>query len=95
MERIIPVLALAAAGALVVASAGVQAAQVGSLPGNFHQAALISPAPNLGAPDAQREVIQPPSSVDPGMAIDPPETGAKMPILHPQTAPGGSVIVPR
>jgi len=95
MKQLMSVSALALSGALAVASAGAYAAQAGHLPSGFQQAALVGPAPNLGAPDARRDVIAPPSSVDPGMAIDPPETGAKMPVLHPQPAPGGGVIVPR
>ena len=94
MKHLLSLSALALSGAIAVASAGAYAAQVGHLPSGFHQAALLGPAPNLDTPDAQRDVIAPPSSVDPGMAIDPPETGAKMPVLHPQPAPGGGVIVP-
>jgi hypothetical protein len=95
MKQLMSVSALALSGVLVVASAGAFAAQVGHLPSGFQQTALVGPAPNLATLDAQRDVIAPPSSVDPGMAIDPPETGAKMPILHPRPAPGGGVIVPR
>jgi hypothetical protein len=44
----------------------------------------------------QRDVIDPPSSIDPGMTIDPPQTGARMPIVHPPgTEPGGRLILPR
>jgi hypothetical protein len=93
MGRMMSVFALAAAGAFV-ASAAI-AAQVDRLPSAFQEAALIGPAPNLGAANGPRDVIEPPSSVDPGMAIDPPQTGAKMPVIHPQTVPGGGVIVPR
>lgn len=88
-----PIWALAAAGVLV-ASAAI-AAQVDRLPTAFQETALIGPAPNLGAANGPRDVIEPPSSVDPGMAIDPPQTGAKMPVIHPQPLPGGGVIVPR
>jgi hypothetical protein len=89
------IFALAAAGAFV-ASVGAIAAQVDRLPGAFQQVALVGPAPNLGAANGPRDVIEPPSSVDPGMAIDPPQTGAKMPVIRPQPGPpGGGVIVPR
>jgi len=95
MKQSMSISALALSGAIAVASAGAYAAQAGHLPSGFQQAALIGPALNLGAPGAQRDVIAPPSSVDPGMAIDPPETGAKMPVFHPQPAPGGGAAVPR
>jgi hypothetical protein len=91
MKHLISVSAFALSGALAV---GAYAAQVEGSPSAFHETALVSPAPNLGTPDSKRDVIEPPSTVDPGMAIDPPETGAKMPIIHPQLVPGG-VIVPR
>lgn len=86
------IVALAAAG--VIGASAAIAAQVDRLPSAFQEAALIGPAPNLGAANGPRDVIEPPSSVDPGMAIDPPQTGAKMPVIHPQPLPGG-VIVPR
>ena len=88
------VLAFAAAGAVVAYASG-YAAQVDRLPIAFQEAALVGPAPNLGAANGPRDVIEPPSSVDPGMALDPPETGAKMPVIHPQPVPGGGVMVPR
>ena len=37
-------------------------------------------------------VIEPPSSIDPGMALDPPQTGAKMPIVHPPGAPAHGLV---
>lgn len=95
MARMISVVALAAAGAFVVTSASAYAAQVDRSPSAFLEAALIGPAPNLGTANGPRDVIEPPSSVDPGMAIQPPQTGAKMPVLHPQPAPGGGLMVPR
>ena len=88
------VFALAAAGALV-ASASAYAAQVDPLPSAFLEAALAGPAPNLGTVNSPRDVIEPPASVDPGMAIEPPQTGAKMLVIHPQPTPGGGMIVPR
>jgi hypothetical protein len=79
----------------VAASVAASAAQIGPLPPAFREAALISPAPDLGTTNGPRDVIAPPSSVDPGMAIDPPEVGAKMPVIHPQPTPGGGMMMPR
>jgi hypothetical protein len=43
-----------------------------------------------------RDVIDPPSSIDPGMTIDPPQTGARMPIIRsPGMVPGSRLILPR
>lgn len=93
MKHILSIVALAASGAIVV-SASASAAQVDTHPG-FLEAALVGPAPGLGSLDGQRDVIQPPSSIDPGMTIDPPQTGAKMPVVHPPgTAPGNRLILP-
>ena len=86
-------LALAVSGA-VVGSAGAYAAQPGHPPAGFQQIAAVMGPLAIGAPDAQRDVIEPPSNIDPGMALDPPQTGAKMPVIHPQM-PGGRVVVPR
>jgi len=88
------VLALAASGALVVSTAA-YAAQTGHPSGPVREVALVGPSLGFGTADSQRDVIQPPSSVDPGMAIDPPETGAKMPVIRPHTAPGSKLITPR
>ena len=92
MKHIMSIIALAASGALV-ASASASAAQVDTPP-SYVEAALVGPAPGIGSLDSQRDVIQPPSSIDPGMTIDPPQTGAKMPILRPPAVPGGGVILP-
>jgi len=88
------VFALALSGA-VVASAGAYAAQADNSPSAVNQiAAVVSPL-GIGAPDTQRDVIEPPSSIDPGMALDPPQTGAKMPIIHPPGTPSHGLILPR
>jgi hypothetical protein len=93
MKHIVSIIALAASGAFV-ASASASAAQVDTPP-SYVEAALVGPAPGLGSLDSQRDVIQPPSSVDPGMTIDPPQTGAKMPVIHPPgTIPGNRLILP-
>jgi len=95
MERMISVFAVALSGAIVV-SAGAYAAGEGSLASGFREAAFVSPSLGPGTVDTQRDVIEPPSSIDPGMALDPPQTGAKMPIIRPQgTIPGGRLILPR
>ena len=89
------VFALAVVGALV-GSAGAYAAQADNSPSAFEQTAAVVGPIGLGAPDGQRDIIDPPSSIDPGMALDPPETGAKMPIIRPPGAmPGGRLILPR
>jgi hypothetical protein len=93
MKHILTIVALAASGAFV-ATASASAAQVDT-PRSYLEAALVGPAPGIGSPDSQRDVIQPPSSIDPGMTIDPPQTGAKMPVIHPPgTAPGSRLILP-
>jgi hypothetical protein len=90
----ISIIALAISGAFVV-SASAYAAQDGVPPSVLVQtAAMVGPNLALGNTDEQREVIQPPSSIDPGMALDPPQTGAKMPIIHPPGTPGGKLVLP-
>jgi len=91
------VFALALSGALV-ASAGAYAADAGDSPSGHWEtaAAVMGPSIGLASPSDQRDVIEPPSSIDPGMAVDPPQTGAKMPIVRPPgTTPGGRLILPR
>jgi hypothetical protein len=96
MERTLSAIALALSGA-VVASAGAYAADDGNSPNGHWQttAAIVGPSIALTAPGDQRDVIEPPSSIDPGMTLDPPQTGAKMPIIRPQATPGGKLILPR
>ncbi|HTZ34659.1 MAG TPA: hypothetical protein VMB84_01470 [Stellaceae bacterium] len=87
--------ALAVAGAFV-ASAGAHAAEADKSPQPMlHLAALVGPVIQIGTVADQREVIQPPSSIDPGMSLDPPDTGGKMPIIHPPGTPGGKLVLPR
>ena len=97
MKHILSIVALATSGALV-ASAGAFAAEVDAPPAaapSFLEAALVGPAPGIGSPDNQRDVLQPPSSIDPGMTIDPPQTGAKMPVIHPPGVPARGLVLPR
>jgi hypothetical protein len=95
MEHMMSVFALAVAGALV-GSAGAHAAQADNPPNAFEQTAAVMGPIGIGTPDPQRDVIEPPSSIDPGMTLDPPQTGARMPIIHPPgTVPGGRLILPR
>jgi len=95
MKQTISVFALALSGALAV-SAGADAAEVGNPPAFFQQAAAAAgPLIAFAPTDDQREVIQPPSSIDPGMTIDPPQIGAKMPIIHPPGTPGSRFVLPR
>jgi len=64
-------------------------------PGLLHNAAtVIAPTAALDIVD-QREVIAPPSDVDPEMAITPPMTGARMPIVIPPDAPSGRFGIQR
>ena len=87
--------ALALSGA-IVASAGAYAAETDESPGALMRAAVdMGPSIAVGTADIEREVIQPPSSIDPGMTLDPPQTGAKMPIIRPPDTPGGRLILPQ
>ena len=81
MKQTLSLLALAASGALIAANAGT--AQANSLSQGFLEAAVVGPAPAISGTDTPRDVIEPPSSIDPGMALDPPQTGAKMPVVRP------------
>jgi hypothetical protein len=95
MKQTIPIFALALSGALTV-SAGADAAQIGNPPAFFQQAAAAAGPLIAFVPiDDQREVIQPPSSIDPGMALDPPQTGTKMPVFRPPGMPASRFILPR
>jgi len=89
------IIALAASGVFVAAGA-VYAAQP-DIPTKFlREVALVGPSLGLGTADSRRDVIEPPSSIDPGMALDPPDTGAKMPIVHPPGAPPAhGLVLPR
>jgi hypothetical protein len=88
--------ALALSGALV-ASAGAYAAGVDNSPNEpWHTAAAIMGPSIAMIGSGDRDVIDPPSSIDPGMTLDPPQTGARMPIIRPpEMTPGGRLILPR
>jgi hypothetical protein len=102
MKHILSVLALAASGALV-GSAGAYAAQADNSPGDYWPpsaywqtaAAVMGPGVGLETQNGQRDVIEPPSSIDPGMALDPPQTGARMPIIRPPGPPAHGMVLPR
>jgi hypothetical protein len=95
MERMKTLFALALAGAFV-ASAGAYAAQADNPPGGFQPVAVVAPSIGFGAADGQRDVIVPPSSLDAGMWLDPPQIGARMPIVHPPgMMPDGHLVLPR
>jgi hypothetical protein len=96
MTHKLHVLALAAAGVLV-ASAGGYAAQADNLSNPLWRsvAAVMGPSPSLGSSSEQRDVIEPPSSIDPGMTLDPPQTGRMRIIQPPASAPSGRPILPR
>ena len=55
----------------------------------YRQAKVAAPWGSLMAA-YQRVVIAPPGGVDPDMAIPPPETGARMPVLRPAMPDGKS-----
>jgi hypothetical protein len=57
-------------------------------PGLLHTAAAIAPSLGMDTAD-QRDIIAPPSDIDPGMAKLPPAIGMRMPIIGLPDAPGG------
>jgi hypothetical protein len=68
----------------LVAGCGIASAQPSAM---FRNAAAVIP-PMAGVDIAdQREIIAPPSEIDPGMALRPPMTGARMPIIAPPAIP--------
>jgi hypothetical protein len=75
------------------------AAACGTVPaqssGLVHRAAAFIAAASTADLADQREVIAPPSDIDPNMAINPPATGARMPIIAPPEAPGGRFGIER
>jgi hypothetical protein len=86
-------LALALSGALAL-PAGAYAAGAADSPTARWQNVAAGLDPTISSPlvGGQREVIEPPMSIDPGMTIDPPQIGARMPILRPPGAiPGGAL----
>jgi hypothetical protein len=97
MEHKMSIFALALSGALVAsASAYAAGADNSSISPWQSAAAIMGPSVAYSGSGQQRDVIDPPSSIDPGMTIDPPQTGARMPIIHPPgTEPGGRLILPR
>jgi hypothetical protein len=96
MKHKMSISTLALMGALV-ASAGAYAAEAGNSLSSPWQTAAAMMGPSIAyTGQGQRDVIDPPSSIDPGMAIDPPQTGSRTPIIHPPgTEPGGRLILPR
>lgn len=85
-------LTLTSAAVAIVAVYGIADA---ASPGLLHTAAtVIAPAGALDIVD-QREVITPPSDIDPEMAITPPMSGARMPIVMPPDAPSGRFGIQR
>jgi hypothetical protein len=96
MKHKLSISALALTGALV-ASASAYAAEADNSSSSPWQAAAALMGPSIAlSGSAQRDVIDPPSSIDPGMTIDPPQTGSRTPIIHPPgTEPGRRLILPR
>jgi hypothetical protein len=90
MEQKIVTTAVAAL-ALVVAYGN-----AGAQPSGLFRTAAAVIAPAAGAEIAdQREVISPPSDIDPHMAIKPPATGARMPVVAPPELPGSRFGIER
>lgn len=85
------VTATAAALALVV-TYGNATAQPSGL---FHTAAAVIAPDVAGQLTSPREVIAPPSDLDADMAIVPPHTGARMPVIAPPETPGGRFGIER
>jgi hypothetical protein len=90
MDRTIATTAVAALA--LVAAYGTASAQPSAL--YRTAAAVIAPQVATEAAD-QREVILPPSDIDPGMAKQPPTTGARMPIITPPALPGSRFGIER
>jgi hypothetical protein len=86
-------LALAASG-VVLASAVGYAAQGDLSPHMLRAAAVMGPG-SIGSVSDQRDVIEPPSSIDPGMSVEPPQVGRMRIIPPPAAAPSGRPILPR
>jgi len=86
-------LALAASGAVLVSAVG-HAAQSDLSPHMLRAAAVMGPG-SLSMSAEQRDVIEPPSSIDPGMSVDPPQVGRMRIIPPPAAAPSGRPILPR
>jgi|HubBroStandDraft_6_1064221.scaffolds.fasta_scaffold561523_2 hypothetical protein len=71
--------------ALALAAVGTQmsAAQAGQHGDWYRQAqAMFEPPADVRTPE-QREIIPPPPGLDPGIALMPPETGSRMPVIRP------------
>jgi hypothetical protein len=86
------IVATAAAALALVAVYGIANAASPSL---LHAAAAdIAPATAIEVAD-QREIIAPPSDIDPGMAKMPPAAGVRMPVITPPEVPGGRFGIQR
>jgi len=81
MTRNIIALAFVAASAPVLASGAATAARISPPSPSYREVSLVAPLPLTN--DDRREVIVPRSDIDPDMAIAPPSTGARMPIVVP------------
>jgi ABC-type amino acid transport substrate-binding protein len=82
----------AAAALALAAGCGTALAQPSAL--YRTAAAVIAPAPTADV-GGRGEVIPPPANVDPDMAITPPQSGARMPIIAPPEVPGGRFGIER
>ena len=80
-----------AALALVAICGTANAASPGLIRTNL---AVSPPETGMDVADS-REIIAPPSDIDPGMARMPPSTGARMPVVTPPATPDGRLGMQR
>jgi hypothetical protein len=94
MERTLSITALALAGIFV--ACGAHAGSPSDITaGAFQEAAVVAPLVAIGPAYEQGDIVTPPASIDPGMALDPPQTGARMPTIHPPGTRDGKMVLPR
>jgi hypothetical protein len=91
MDQKIAAIAVAIS-ALAAAGAHANPARLADPAGLYHQVAAVPLRPQN---EDRREVIAPPSDVDRGMAIKPPLTGARMPIVASPEASNGRFGIQR
>jgi hypothetical protein len=74
-----------AAFALAAASTQAPAVQLGQHHDWYRQAQVMFEPPTDVRTPEQREIIPTPPGLDPGIALTPPETGSRMPVIRPLT----------
>jgi hypothetical protein len=91
MKHLLSALALAAVGTLALSAADATPTH----PGLRYVAAGMGSGPGFEPQTGPRDVIEPPSSIDPGMTLDPPQVGTIRIVPPPAAAPSGRPILPR